>query len=76
MLIACPACTATAEPAVVVVSGDATLAICSACGQSLAQTETTWRRATAADTTAISKADLQTLQRAHGAIARPAGRQP
>jgi len=71
-MIACPACGATAEPAVVV----GTLAICSACGQSLAQTDSNWRRATAADTTAISKADLQTLQRAHGAIARPAGRQP
>lgn len=69
--IACPECLATAEPAVVVRE----LAICSACGQSLVLTSTGVRRATAADTTAISKADLQTLQRAHGAIARPDRRQ-
>lgn len=70
-MITCPACSATAEPAVIV----GALAICGACGQSLAQTDTNWRRATGADTTAISKADLQTLQRAHGAIARPDRRQ-
>lgn len=68
----CPACSADAEYAVQV----ATIAICAACGSSLhVDHDGSVRRATAAETTELSDADLQTLRKARGRIARPDRRQ-
>jgi hypothetical protein len=67
--ISCPVCHTTGAPAAAI----ATLVVCAACGASLLVDDTGVRRATAADTTALSPADLQTLRMARGKIAR-AGR--
>lgn len=71
--VPCPVCQETiAEPAVRV----ATIAVCPYCGASLhVDQDGTMRRATAAETTDLSDADLQTLRRARGRIARPDRRQ-
>lgn len=68
----CPVCHITAEPVAVV----GAVAVCGECGASLHVDETgAVRRATAAETTELSDADLQTLRRARGRIARPDRRQ-
>lgn len=68
----CPACSVDAPYAVQV----ATIAVCAACGASLhVDQDGSVRRATAAETTELSDADLQTLRTARGRIARPGRRQ-
>jgi len=66
-LITCPVCRLETEPVVQI----ATLAICGGCGASLHLEGDQVRRATAAETTALSPAVLQTLRAARGKIARP-----
>jgi len=58
--ICCPVCETTAEPAAAIGG----LVVCAHCGASLVVTEAdgTVRRATAADTTVLSAADLQILR--------------
>lgn len=62
--ICCPVCETTAAPAATI----GALAVCAHCGASLVVTEAdgTVRRATAADTTGLSAADLDTLRKARG----------
>lgn len=71
--LTCAVCHETmAEPAAQV----GTICVCPYCGASLHQDEDgSVRRATAAETTALSDGDLQTLRRARGRIARPDRRQ-
>jgi len=68
--ISCPACHATGDPAAQLGS----IAVCATCGASLVVDDTGIRRATFADTQALGKADLSTLQHARAQIARPARR--
>jgi len=63
-------CAVTAAPALVV----GPITICGACGASLIVDDGGIRRATAAETTALSVADLQTLRQARGKIARAGAR--
>lgn len=70
-LITCPACSSSAEPAAQV----GAIAVCGQCGASLVVDDAGVRQATGADTTALSEADLRTLQRARGRIARADRRQ-
>ena len=65
--ISCPVCQVTAEPAAQL----GAIAVCRACGASLHVDASGIRRATFADTTALGKADLSTLQHARAQIARP-----
>jgi hypothetical protein len=71
--ITCAVCHDTMqEPAAQV----GTIVVCPYCGSSLHQDDDgSVRRATAAETTELSDADLQTLRRARGRIARPGRRQ-
>jgi NAD-dependent SIR2 family protein deacetylase len=68
-VMTCPVCGHTfREPAAQI----GTVLVCPACGSSLhADDDGTVRPATAAETTALSAADLQTLRTARGRIARP-----
>jgi len=65
--ISCPLCHETHAPAAEL----GPIAVCAKCGASLVVDETGIRRATFADTTALGKADLGTLQHARAQIARP-----
>jgi hypothetical protein len=66
--ITCLACQTTGAPAAAI----AGLVVCAACGASLVVDASGIRRATAADTTALSAADLHGLRLARGKIARAA----
>ncbi len=65
--IRCPICRLETEPIVQV----ETLAVCGGCGASLHLDGDTVRRATAAETTALGPAALQTLRQARSRIAKP-----
>jgi hypothetical protein len=56
--ICCPVCETTAEPAAQV----GAIAVCAFCGASLHVEDGGSRRATAADTTSLTAAELQTLR--------------
>lgn len=59
----CPLCEVTADPAAQI----GAVVVCAHCGASLVLEEGyAARRATAADTTGLSPADLQTLRKARG----------
>ena len=65
--ICCPVCHETHAPAAELGS----IAVCATCGASLVVEAAGIRRATFADTQALGKADLSTLQHARARIARP-----
>lgn len=68
----CPVCAVEMEPA----AQAETLAVCANCGASIhSDPDGTLRRATAVETSDLSDADLETLRRARGRIARPNRRQ-
>lgn len=70
--ITCPVCETTAAPAALIER----VAVCAGCGASLHMSDDGGvRRATAAETSALSSGALQTLQQARGRIARPDRRQ-
>jgi hypothetical protein len=62
----CPSCDTDAEPAAQI----GAIAVCGSCGASLVLDDTGVRLATAADTTTLPAADLQTLRKARGQIKR------
>ena len=67
-LITCPVCGNEREPAALVDG----VAVCGACGSSLVVSEDApIRRATAAETTALSPDALHILRAARGRLARP-----
>lgn len=71
MILACPVCAQTQEPAAIV----GAIAVCGYCGASLVVDLTGQAtRAKASDTAGLSAADLRTLVHARGAIARPGRR--